>query len=282
MHEERNRGWYFPKALLKLYNDRTLNAEDMMLLGKINALVPCFASNAYLAKWWGKDSRHVSRTIKRFIDLGLIRSEVKVKAYGTHRTLFTTFQGDDLVREGWTKMSRGVDKNVHPGRTKMSSKYCSYTSYNSKEISKNPLRCAKAHSQAGVNGLIFKESNTPLTKAAKLCQTFNEWRIKNRLHIGRSKPNKVKWERAANDLIERLEGNIPRIREVLSWYFENFKDPYTPNVLSMSSFCDKFDSIEKAMMREKKSTPQTRITAVYSKEEWDQMDGEIIARVEEE
>lgn len=74
---EHYRGTFLPVELIKLYESGTLNAEEVLLLAKIDALQDpkaggCWASNQYLGKWWGKSDRWVSSTVAKFQQLKLV------------------------------------------------------------------------------------------------------------------------------------------------------------------------------------------------------------------
>ena len=94
-----------------------------------------------------------------------------------------------------------------------------------------------------------------------LAKHFLDHLIKKRLHLGRkdypsgstSKDYKKreatfrKWVFAASELLEMTEHNHQRIRKVIDWYFQNIRSRFVGTYLSLTTFTEKFHTIEKAM-----------------------------------
>lgn len=72
-------GWFYPMELIRLWEKGTINDSEFLLLGKILILQDeqrggCWASNAWLGKWWGgRHEKHVSRILAKFERLKLIQ-----------------------------------------------------------------------------------------------------------------------------------------------------------------------------------------------------------------
>jgi hypothetical protein len=91
--KEHYRGTFLPVSLMRLYESRTLNGEEVLLFTKIDALQDpkaggCWASNDYLGKWWGKSVTWVSKTVSKFQDLNMI----KITQLGDGRRIIRTPQ----------------------------------------------------------------------------------------------------------------------------------------------------------------------------------------------
>ena len=72
--------WGMPWCVVRDFVEtRIITFEEYGLLTKIylkgNRGGPCWAGNGHLAEWWKKSSAHVSRTINKFIKLGLVRAQ---------------------------------------------------------------------------------------------------------------------------------------------------------------------------------------------------------------
>src|SRR5678816_1414004 len=92
--EEKVRGWWFPIFLVELYESRTINAEEFLLLGKINSFADCRVSNRWLAEWWGaKTPQWVSHTLNKLQKMGLIRLKFFRDGRRRIRTCFTGEEG---------------------------------------------------------------------------------------------------------------------------------------------------------------------------------------------
>lgn len=240
MIEEKRRCWTFPVCLIIAYEQELINAEELMLLGKINALCDvregCFARNSYLAKWWNKSEVHVSRTISKFEELGFI----EISREERKRTIRVTFQGDQTL----TKMLNHVNKNVKTGSTKMLTHYSNTIGV---ERSEQAAGAATRVSTFGLNG----ESSI-----TKLCHAFASFTIKHRLHEGNQGATKDswekrtlrRWERPLEDLIEQV-GNIKEVQRVMEWYFAHYGDEYIPTAQTMNAFCRKWGKFKSAMAR---------------------------------
>ena len=248
---EVSRGWYFPVCLTRLYEKRTLNAEEMMLLGKINSLCHykkgCWATNTYLANWWGKKPNWVSITISKFSRMGLIVTSTRRIPTGTERVIRVTFQGDDLSNTT-EKSQRGVLEKSQRGVLEKSHRVHD-TSYHDKEL----VGGADApHASFGLNG----DRNPHKTPSMALCQQFHDFIISKHLQVGRKRPNLKVWNESCQGLVDSLDGDHQKVEEVMTWYFEHFKDPWLPTCQAMTTFCESYFKIEKAMFRDRKVNPR--------------------------
>lgn len=276
--KEQNRGWFFPVVVVRMYEKGHINAEEMMLLGKINALVDekkgCWASNSYLSKWWGKTTQHVSRTIAKFEELGIIKSYIKkIEKQGTRRTIWTCFQGD---RGGEQKCSGG-DEHLGPGGVNKNVQCIVSTSLITNEV---PRRVAPAPQKNGDYsfGLGNKQSNLPYqAEASQLVQEFYQYLVEKRLHLARAdlprgqdeiakhkrESTFRKWSQYASELIESLDGNTKPIRSLMKWYFQNYRNKSVGAYHSLNTFCENYHKLAKTMSwrentEESENTIETR------------------------
>lgn len=58
-----------------------------------------------------------------------------------------------------------------------------------------------------------------------------------------------KWLQACDQLIEKL-GSAKPIAEVLEWYDEHFQEEWVPTHIAMTTFCENFLKLKKAMLRD--------------------------------
>lgn len=129
---------------------------------------------------------------------------------------------------------------------------------------KNEEKCDAGASPA-FNGFVYNgELDDSSSKEAKdLTKQFYEHLVKHRLHLGRSdyphgesdqskkkrKATRRKWVQACDRLIEQQEGNVHKIKRVMNWYFDHCREPWSGSYIAMTTFCDNFFKIEKAMRR---------------------------------
>lgn len=245
IHEDKPRGWYIPPPIRRMFEDRILNAEEVLLLTKIDALQDekyggCWASNRWLAKWWGKSPLWVSQTVAKFKELKLIKTKFFVKKRKTRRVIKVLFQGDGIHPHSIRK-TIPYDKNHIPPYDKNHSK--DNTSY----YGEKGLR----ELRSGSNGLISNGKD----QSSQLVQRYVEFTIKNRLHVGKTgstingwqKSIILGWEKRTRELLQQVE--FAHVKKVLDWYFENWRETYTPKCQTMKRFCERFSDVEDAMRR---------------------------------
>ena len=247
--QELSRGWYFPVSLIRLYEEGIVNASELMLLGKINALCDprkgCWATNRWLAKWWGKHVVHGSRSISKFAELGSLKLILKD---GNRRIIKVKYNGDEMFTPR-TKMFRGVNKNVQGGEQKCSGLH-TYTNYINERT-----HDARRGRRAG-RGTIFPEERLD-DPPAKLAQLFVEFTVSKNLHKGRKgstitgwKRHIVQaWEEECRKLVQNMGGDWRKVRRVLKWYFEHWKDRYIPRCNTMKTFCERFGDLHSEYLR---------------------------------
>lgn len=243
------RYWAYPVSLIRLYETDVINAEEVMLLGKINTYEKCYASNKYLAAWWKNKSHNwVSTSLKKLEKLGVITCEYS----GKRRLIRTCFDGEECnIGENGDlrKVKPTFKKSVRP------SKY-------------SKIIPCDAHASLDGGGL-FKDGIPKNKDAVRLTKLYHEFLIKNNLHKGRAdlpsgnsemsikkrRSTLSKWITYCSELLERYDGDADLIERTIIWYFKNIGDSYLGTYLSMKTFgdCENFEKIQKAMRREKES-----------------------------
>lgn len=210
-HREFNRGWFFPIAIVRLWDRERINGEQMMLLGIINALQDpkkggCWASDIYLAHRWHKSRGHVWRTLQLFENLGVIT----IREKDDLRIIRVTFAGDGMSPKG--------DK---------------------KRLQKETEH--KKDSSDLENGLIFDngESDGFVAKQAARLEEFI--RKSRKLHTSFSRQ---RWRKEFRKLLGDLDGDEDRLKWVLSMYLKHPHNKYTPRVTTATDFRHKFGKLE--------------------------------------
>jgi len=258
LHEEQPRGWFIPLEVKILYDDtnsdgsrnqpRVLNAEEMMLLSKINALCKrkkgCTASNRWLSVWWGKSRNWVSCSILKFEKLGLVKV---VRLPGNRRSLRTTFQEPQLSHKSVRAITQKCERLSH--KSVMRSDILDKTSKNTVD----------ARPEAGVkhNDSFGFDQDAVITRAMRFAQAYAKFSIKNRFYVGQPgstrtgwSPRTIKnWARTCQGCFEQIEPN--QIKKVMQWYFLHWNDDqFVPKCYTFKSFFGKFVRIEDAMKRQ--------------------------------
>lgn len=230
--KDHSQGWWFPNSLVRLYEEQLLSGEELVLLGKIMALQDpkaggCWASNAWLAKWSGKSISQVSRLVSRFEEEGWVVVNLKNFNQRIIRVILSPYA--KMPRHPTQKCVAPLRKNAHIVST-----------------SREEQERYSADAEIG----FFLTPKTK-SKLRQLCERFDEfvyrvrWRAKDD-----AKPILGNWVIACEELIGRLEGDYGRFEELVEWYMENYKNPYTKNHSAMTTLCRNFFGLEKAMCRE--------------------------------
>ncbi len=252
-HKDKFRGWFIPLQVCRLFESRTLNAEEILLLVKIDCLQDeengdvCWASNDYLGRWWGKSGRWVRSTTAKFEKLGLI----KITQLGDGRRHLKSL----LFRRNET--SRGVEENFQSRRNETSTKL--------------PLREREEQIQdttgeagSGLFDLIPPE-NRPVKFSPPVIQ-FANWSRKKLFHIripgtrpsykkggganGWSYETLLRWEDVYKGMLKSLSPG--EIIKTLSRFINWEKDSeYAPVIHTFPSFAEKYDRVLSFVKRER-------------------------------
>ena len=246
-------GMWLPPRLMCLFEDQTLNTSEVMLLGKINSLSRqtegCFASNRWLAQWWGKTPNHVSASIHKFRDLGLITVK---QTSGGKRVIQITFNGEDPKR----KIVTGLTKNRNTSNGKSLGQLTSISEYDKIDCNRGAMH--------PVGSALFPDGKAT-DRPSRLVQMFVGLSVTQRWHVGRRGSTKTgwtkhtiqSWEKACRDLVDQLGGEWRRVRRVLKWYTAHCQDEYVPRCKTMKSFCERFSDLEEAIRRANKGEVPT-------------------------
>ncbi len=260
--KEKVRGWWFPIFLVDLYESRVINAEELLLLGKINSIEKCWASNSWLASWWGdKSPRWVSYTLHKLEEMKLLK--IIYSASGRRR-IRTCFEGDEGYRQGSKRVEEKFQKPriKHPGDLSISKEY----SLDKKE---RTIRRENSEANFHINGSSSNDRSIDFSPAVKWFARFS---TECRFHIrpnyfnggashspyvkggqegGWSRPTLCFWEKCYQELFKRYDDAI-RIERVVKWFILHHLEEWVPVCHTFPSFCEKFDKIERMMKRNKK------------------------------
>lgn len=233
--QEVSRGWYFPISLIRLFEEGVINASELMLLGKINSLCDpkkgCWATNKWLAKWWGKNAHWVSRTINRFSELGLIKIKVRDR---NKRVIKVKFNGDQFSGRG----GHFTDQRRSLKRSGVVSKVGGLHTYTNNINEGNNSR----ESEFASSPSIFPgDVEDPfLSKCSARLETFI--RLSRKIHV---RFKRHTWISEFRQLLKALNGNKQRLKRVLSIYLKEPHDEFTPQAECARSFRLKFARIER-------------------------------------
>jgi hypothetical protein len=248
--QEQNQNWVFPRCLTRLYENRTIEADEMMLLGKIDAFHNldkggCFATNFFFSKWWGKSESVVSRAITKLRRLGLLETKTIVIPYGTRRIMRVTYAVKEL---GGVAMGDqgGVVKNSNRGVVKNSEQVQNTTYSVKKSTPCTTARKARvAQEELGNFGVSNNTANSEGDTPLSLVNRFIAFRFSRGWHKGCRRPNIPVWTRTITDLIT-LEG-LQKVVNVMNWYFQNWNKKGVTTPHDLTTFCQRFTSLDKAM-----------------------------------
>ena len=120
------------------------------------------------------------------------------------------------------------------------------------------LTCGYTNRRGKPVDLVFTGDGLPNTTAGKLCSIYYQFLSTNRLlpkrtKAGRTitiKPQFRNWVSACEAVLEHTDRD--EFKEVMRWYFDNYRDPYLRTHRSFVQFCAAFEDIKKAMFRQQK------------------------------
>lgn len=248
--KEHTRGWWFPIELVRLFENRTINSAQLILLGKINSLQNskrgCYASNRWLGDWWGKGGNWVSKNISQLEELGLVEVRLFGKPNRTHREIRVTYQLESLGRR---KIQPIVVEKYKRGSQKSVSNYRS-SSYNENESASQAL--------PPTDGEKF------IRGAAKYLMDFFET-ARNMTPKSRDKKN---WQKQVQWLLYKdLGGDKARLKHVIKAYTSQAHDKFTPRVFSPFEFRHKFAKIEAWTNKHQPPPPKEEYVVEYEEPE---------------
>lgn len=240
---EHYRGTYLPVELIRLYEAGTLNAEEVLLLAKIDALQDpkrggCWASNGWLGVWWKKTPRWVSSTVQKFEKLGLVTVIQKSEC---DRTIVTAL----APRK---KTSCPQEESFLPPRKKTSTKI--------------PLREIEEDTVSGDTETLVPVQ-PEYSEAVSAFATFSRQRG---YHIRSRTGKEVSyakgggpggWTTVALKRWEEIHQALCRhhhpekIRRLVLRLIKYYDSDYAPEVRTFSAFAEKFEKVEKFVKRER-------------------------------
>lgn len=266
--EFQERGWYLPACLIHFFESRDVDALDLVLLGRINALTHptkgCWASNEYFSEWLGIKQRTITHRIAHLVDLGVLHMEIRRegKSRGTKRRLFVEIQGDHLIQQRPPAANGQSKARLHRPQTASGDYALLHKAYKPVAPQRRGPRCGGFFE---LNGKKKETTHLPYKEqAVSLARGFYKKLVEHHLHLNRADLPKgmnprakskrqstfKKWIEAASALLQQVEGDIDHVDKVLEWYFSHRRNTYVADVRAMSTFCDKFFRLEKVMHQE--------------------------------
>lgn len=242
--ENHYRGTFLPVELIKLYEAGILNAEEILLLAKIDALQDptkggCWATNGYLAVWWKKSPRWVSSSVSKFQSLGLA-------------SVIQKGDGERVIKTSLTprkKTSTPQEENFYDPRKKTSTKYS--------------LRNRESIAASDDAGSLLNLNEPEYSEAVSAFATFSRQRgyhIRSRygkqvVYTKLGQPGG--WTRATLQRWEEIHQRLCRhhhpekIRRMVLRLIKYYDSEFCPEVRTFEAFANKFEAIEKFIKRER-------------------------------
>lgn len=242
---EHYRGTFLPVELIKLYESGSLNAEEVLLLAKIDALQDpkaggCWASNQYLGKWWGKSDRWVSYTVAKFQQLKL----VEVVQLGDGKRIIQM----PGVRRNKTSTCRRNKTSIKVPYGKEETTGNGQTVGRGREILLGQLEdTARAYSTPVVLFAHFSQRRGfhKLPSGPKGEARYKKGGQKG----GWSRFTLDHWQRIFHELASRIGED--KVEKVLVWYLRTYDSyEFVAKVQTFSKFVETFDRIQQAMARQ--------------------------------
>jgi hypothetical protein len=260
IHEDQSQGWWIPLPVHALYEvwdqqkqertgSRILNAEEVMLLSKLNALQSakhggCYASNHWLARWWDKSENWVSQTLSKFKDLELIQITHTPSGRRIIQTVFSG--GEGVLEKSKTPLRKVKDPfEKSQSRTDIKSRH--------KESTRSRAAGAAPGDRAGF-ALVGEDGTTRDAKA--FAHAFAKWSVQNKLHLGAQGSTKTGWKpttitawtRHAKELIELF--GLEEVQKVWRWYTQHHGEAFVAECQTLGGFRTKFQKIRSQMKRQ--------------------------------
>lgn len=233
---------------MRLYESAAINAEEVLLFSKIDALQDpkfggCWASNTWLANWWHKSDRWVSLSIGKLHKLGLVRI-IQKESGRVIQTLLDTPQ---------KKTSTPPEENFCGPQKKTSAKV--------------PLRegeSTRAADRPVADTLLSGVEVLP-DRFSPTVVEFANWSRRHGFHVrvpgakpiyakgggqgGWSRLALMRWEEAYQSLCARHGRD--RVGKTAKRFIRWHDSEYAPVIHTFTSFAEKFDRIHKFVEREK-------------------------------
>lgn len=86
-------------------------------------------------------------------------------------------------------------------------------------------------------------------RVGRIVEEYHHWATRKNYFVGKRKANLEQWRAALVQLKESHSDSLDWIEEVLNWYYTT-KDPYHKLCHHLTTFCQNFESIERAYCRD--------------------------------
>lgn len=254
MSEEKRdiKGIWIP---IEIWEDPGLTPFERMLLSEIDSLDSgngCYKSRERLAKRMGCSIGHIKNSVSKLANQKWL--------------FFLVLKGRKALR---TRFSRHSDVTYTLPQRHVKVTHESRKSDDIREYREKDTRSNEVRSRATSNGSSFNlNKKTPVRQyqgAPKLVELFYEYLVKINHHINRSDlPRGISeqtkkrrrrtfdtWEESANLLLFQEQGNLTKVKNTITWYFDNRRNTkaFLPVCNSLTTFYESFDKIEIQMLR---------------------------------
>ena len=223
------KGIWFPEELW-IYPG--LNWIEKLLLLEIDSLnkkgAPCYASNKYLAAFFGVSENHITHRISKLKKQGFV----------------------------FTKNEGGRRRLIQSNLTGWVAQKCDPGSHNPATQGENTIidESTRIDHCPETQGQTVSDSKTLHPRYLKFAKILAEGIAKHK-KINHN-ANRSIWAKAFKLLHKKNEVAPNRIKVVLEWYVEHMMEEYVPVAHSGSAFREKFTRIEDAMKRCTDSEPE--------------------------
>ena len=243
-------GWFIPDEIVKLLDEKKIDAEEMILLAMVNGLVSkdrgCFASNEYLADRLNVSTRKISDSISKFSKAKLV---IQVFFDGRKRYLETKWRKIDESSVTDADLLKKVKEiRCLADSARQDSRICQAVAQN---LLPEYLKSSKEENgqiSSSSNGFHLPDEETPRPKIYS--QIAAELLLHHLLEKGLAARNTSvsSWTQTIlNFLIDSGFGK-ERFEKVLKWYVKHIRgSKYVPDARSAQGFCEKFLAIEYQM-----------------------------------
>jgi hypothetical protein len=251
-----------------LFADKKLTATDMAVALSVRELHNenrggCFATNEYIAKKVKRNHRHVRRSLSRLAKLGVLEMSSPSGA-----RIITVKSGRE---GGGQKSTRGEGKKVPPNVGQKSTRLGGQKSttrakkgeQSKKALSRNAAGAALARERVGDETTSVEKGTPsmslfPTDTTATNGTTTDEDKaharrlyqiVKDKKLLGANEVRPSTWARYVTMLRVKQGVTDERISAALEWYSTNAGRKYVPEIFCGRALKEKFDKLERAMLR---------------------------------
>lgn len=198
-------------------------------------------------------SRWEQETSRKLLkDLGLIMEEKRGMPPKMYFCLTPKFRK-------MIELNRNTDRERKPpngggGRERKPPHVRRETDHSCGEKTSNPYSRRHREDNKGAPPTLIASGGEPVFRGrvGKIVREYFNWATTKHYFDGKKKPNLQEWGVALVKLKESHSDSLDWIEEVLDWYYTT-KDLWHPRCQYLTTFCKKFESIERAYCRDTKT-----------------------------